>query len=619
MRGSLKLLVIVPLLGSVVTLLWPSATGPWQFERVVRAAEVRDTAGTPLAEPFLGGFNLPRPQLVDIDGDGDLDLFVQEGRNDLIYFENVGGGHFVWRSDDFQGVKVGEWFRFADLNGDGVVDLLAEEPIGYIKVYRNVGTRTAPKLVAAVDSLRDADGRPIFADPQNILNVSDIDGNGRLDLFIGRVTGTIDHFEQVSTDSAGWPRFRMFDERWEDIEIVGAMSGAPPTISDTNARRPTFRHGANTMAFGDIDGDGDLDLFWGDYFEAGLLLIENQGTPQAPNLRTTPRRFPIGAPVITSGYNAATIGDVDGDGIPDVVMGVVGGAFQPNNTSIDNLWFIRQVTRGIFTPVTSRLITMIDVGSESVPTLADVDGDGDLDLIIGSKIAPRSDNSGTVTWFENTGTTKAPAFRDRGVLPIQGEFGYAPAVADLDGDGLPDLVLGTWTDRVQWYRNHGTRTAPSWQLADTALVTITRGSNTTPTLGDIDGDGLLDMVVGEASGQLNLYRNVGSRTAPKFELVSDNFQGIDVGRRSAPHLVDMDGDGKLDLLVGNEDGLVQLWRNVGGRGAFKFVLDSSFALTSGDDDSAPAAGDLDGDGRLEILMGGAGGGIRWFVNRTPHK
>ena len=65
---------------------------------------------------------------------------------------------------------------------------------------------------------------------------------------------------------------------------------------------------------------------------------------------------------------------------------------------------------------------------------------------------------------------------------------------------------------MQWYRNTGTRTAPSWTLADSALVTITRGTNTVPTLGDLDGDGLLDLVIGEASGALNVYRDVGSKT-----------------------------------------------------------------------------------------------------------
>jgi hypothetical protein len=579
------------------------------FVRAIAPFPVLDSAGVAFHEPFLGGFDVPRPQLVDIDGDGDLDLFVQERTNEVMHFEND-GGRFRWRSDKFLGLDVGEWYRFTDLDGDGRIDLLTESPISFIRAWRNHGTREVPAFRVAVDSLRDGDNAPIAADRQNILNVVDIDCNGRLDLFLGRVTGTVDRFEAVlGTEVDGVPRFALHTERFEGIEILGPVPGQPGAPSRLEVGGT--RHGANTMAFGDIDKDGDQDLLWGDYFEQGLLLIENTSAGCiTPSMRTTPRRFPDSTSLLTSGYNAPTVGDVDGDGLPDLVMGVIGGAYTPRRTAVENLHLVRQAAPGRFEHVTRRLIRTADVGNEAMPHLADLDGDGDLDLLVGNKIEQDNDTTASVTWFENTGTRTAPALRERGKLPMRGEFHFAPVVADLDGDGLPDLMLGTWRDRVEWWRNAGTARAPRYELADSVLVTLTRGSNTAPAFADLDGDGDLDLIVGEASGQLNHYRNDGTARAPRFALVTDTLQGIDVGRRSTPVLADVDGDGLVDLLLGAEDGGVRLWRRLPGS-ALRFAEDSAFAVPTGLY-SAPTLGDLDGDGRADLMVGVVSGGLVWF-------
>jgi hypothetical protein len=221
-----------------------------------------------------------------------------------------------------------------------------------------------------------------------------------------------------------------------------------------------------------------------------------------------------------------------------------------------------------------------------------------------------------VTLFVNVGTATQPAFREQGELPIRGHYNYAPAVADLDGDSLPDIIVGTWRDRIQWYRNTGTRTAPAWTLADSALVTIPRGTNSTPTFGDLTGDGLLDLVIGEASGTLNYYRNIGTARAPTFELVTESFLDVKVGRRSAPLLVDLDSDGALDMLLGAGEGTLQLWRGVRTGGAVRLERDPTFAHRSFAH-ATPAAGDLFRTGRLDLFVGASAGGVRWFANETP--
>jgi hypothetical protein len=575
--------------------------GPSGYVARINPFPVTDSAGRALELAFLGGLNTPRPQLVDADGDGDLDLFIQEYSDRLMLLERDGTGpdglpRFELRSTRYAGLAIGEWYRFSDLDGDGDLDLLSELPFSYVRYWRNVGTRAAPRFAAAPDSLRDAEGQALFADRQNILQAADIDCDRMPDLLVGRVTGTVIHYEMVAGSPPEAPRFRFVTDRFENIEIVAQFGSA---------------HGANTMTLADYDEDADLDLFWGDFFEQGLLLVENTGTCAAPSLRGQPAPFPPEAPLKTSGYNAPTYGDVDADGRGDLIVGVLGGAFNPNRTTIANLHLLTRDAAGRFVARTGQLLPMLDVGSESVPALVDLDRDGDLDLLLANKIDPALQTVGQIYRIENTGSGRDPAFRLAGVLPVGSTYHPAPAFGDLDGDGDLDLLLGSWSARVGYYRNEGGGPVPAFAAVDTALVTITRGSNTTPALGDVDGDGDLDLFVGEASGALNFYRNEGDPRAPRFVLVSDTFDAIDVGRRSAPALADVDGDGDLDLVVGSDaDGLL-LFRNAGTRTAPRFVRDETFRLDV-PPFATPALGDLDGDGDLDLVVGGVGGGAVYF-------
>jgi hypothetical protein len=575
------------------------------FERGISPFIVRDEHGTPYDQAFLGGLDVPRPQFLDIDADGDLDLFVQERSNELMFFENTAtgaAGGYVWRTDKYQGLDVAEWTRFVDIDGDGDYDLLAEQPFSYIRLYRNEGTKQRAAFRLAADSVRDHQGAAIFADRQNILNIVDIDCNGLLDLFLGRVEGTIARYEEVQGSRAqhGVPRFRFVTERWENIEIIGQQMGS--------------MHGANAMYFADPDQDGDLDLLWGDFFEDGVLLIPNTGSCAAPSLRNEPVVMRIGTTKLsTSGYNVPVLVDIDQDRDLDLFVGVLGGAFNPNKTAANNFYFLLFQSNG-FELKTQRYVRTIDVGSESAVAAGDVDGDGDADLLLGNKLDPGRLQHARLYLLRNTGSARQPALQLADTIDLPATYHFVPALADLDGDADLDLVLGTWNQGVQFYRNQGTRTAPRWVQDSAATLQLTRGSNATPALADIDADGDLDLFVGEASGEFNFFRNTGSRQQFRFELVSDVFQGLDAGRRSHPSFIDWDGDGDLDLFAGHEAGGVAYFRNEGTRQEPKFVADSAVTLPL-PHMGAPLFADLDGDGDADLLAGGLSGGLHFFTRR----
>ena len=500
------------------------------------------------------------------------DLFIQENSNDLALFQRTAGG-WELKAERYQDFNIGEWYRFADIDGDGLFDLFTESPLSYIRYYRNVGTRNAARFIVAADTLRDVAGQAIYADRQNIAQFADIDCNGKPDLLLGRVDGTVTRYELQSFDSLHRPRFQFLTERFQDIQIIGQLQPS--------------RHGANTLSVFDVDGDGDADILWGDFFEPGLLWIRNEGTCGQVDFHGERIRFPPGRPIATSGYNAPAAGDLNGDGRLDLVVGVLGGAFNPNKTSTANLYELDQTAPNVWSVATNRLLDGVDLGAETIPAAGDIDGDGDEDLVVGTKIEPDNPRTGGLYWFENTGTRTTPALQLRGHLSVLPAFHMAPALGDLDGDGLPDLVIGQFQDAVAWYHNSGTAGAGRFVLIDSAVVRLPRGSNAVPELHDVDKDGDLDLFIGDAGGRVAFFRNDGSTQAPKFVLAQEDYLGPRAARRVVPRFLDG------TLVLGTE------------RGGYDSTLGVQLPLYV-----APAFANL--RGTLGVIVGTAGGGLQYF-------
>ncbi|NYT27915.1 MAG: VCBS repeat-containing protein [Candidatus Thiodubiliella endoseptemdiera] len=266
----------------------------------------------------------------------------------------------------------------------------------------------------------------------------------------------------------------------------------------------------------------------------------------------------------------------------------------------------------------------IDVGYYSTPTLADIDGDGDLDLV--------GKDDGTLKYYQNTGSTSSPAYEAKtgGNNPFNGiDVGIysAPTLADIDSDGDLDLVVGENDGTLKYYQNTGTTSNPAYEAKtgdDNPFNGINAGYSSSPILVDIDGDGDLDLVVGERNGTLKYYQNTGTTSSPAYEVKTgdDNpFNGIDVGYSSSPTLADIDGDGDLDLVMGEAYGTLKYYQNTGttSNPAYEAKTGDSNPFDGIDvgDYSAPVLADIDGDGDLDLVVGGQSGKLKYYYNQQP--
>lgn len=603
------------------------------------------------------GFNSPTFAVIDLNGDSRLDLIsfeTQTGR--LNPFINKGGTQksYVY-APEYRSrfpMELEGWVRTYDFDGDGDLDVFTYYNAG-IRVYRNDYTpQFGLQFSLFNNQLQTHYGNfqtNIYVSRVNMPAIIDVDNDGDMDVLAFSIAGNfVEHHKNLSVDSTGnaagflfynvpqcWGYFAL--SSFSNVGLLPVIPSCPlmpadpfRTIFDEDTEPPSptrNRHAGSALLALDMDGDGDKDILNGDILSSNLLYLQNCGTPDSAYMCAEDTLFPsYNIPAIMSDVAGPYYFDANNDGNKDLIV-----ANFYTGEDFANVRFYRNTTNNTtnqFSFVTDRFLTneMIETGTGAHPAFLDVDGDGLKDLLIANDFYYAGNtNVAKVAYYRNSGTVSQAEytfvtdnFSNIASLNLRNIY---PTFGDLDNDGDKDMILGENTGSLLYFQNIGGSGAASFVLTQTNYQSIDVGDNAAPQLFDVDRDGLLDLVIGERTGVLNYYRNTGTNTLPVFTLVTQNFGGVSVLKvnsfagYSAPLMFERNGN--YELLVGSESGFLYHYNNIDGNLSGAFVLqDSMFQNIYEPVRATPAMTDVDGDGKYDLVIGNLSGGCVLYSQNT---
>lgn len=386
---------------------------------------------------------------------------------------------------------------------------------------------------------------------------------------------------------AGWPN------------MVGKESASSPKVADvTGNTRPDIVVGAEYIYAWDASGielrDGDNQpLTWGifstlgDNYTATVALADLDGVPGAEIVAASWNTKEIyvfrndgsvlpGWPKTTKYlcWASPVVGDITGDGDFEIVAYDVGGnvyVWRPDGT---------ELLDGDNDPTTDGIFFKAGLPSHgwhvSTPALADMDGDGALELIV---CAPQD----SIYIVKNDGSA-LPGW-PQSIIDMTASIGASPAVGDINGDGFPNVIIQNSAGRVMVFNRNGTMMPgwPRWVDSNSFFCASI-------ALADFTGDGRLEIVIPGMNSLCYFYRYDGTSMPgwPKEYASSGSTE-------SSPVIADITGDGLLDIILGSEEGRLNAWTMFGEDiPGFPIKLNGFVRGT-------PVVKDLDLDGTLELI------------------